>query len=127
MPEKTRPRLDKNEKTAREREAGNSEADAPVKKAPQPKAGNAQTFNARILRKEAFLPRYIVVKPEHVRGRTGAFPARVMLNDAGPFERNIRPWGKGSDVFFFNLTDPQCRKAGLETNDPCVVTIVPTD
>jgi len=94
MPEKRKP--DKFRKAARE--AGDSAADAPVNKtakAPQPKAGKAQTFNARILRKEAFLPRYIVVKPEHVRGRTGTFPARVMLNDAGPFDRNIRPWGEG--------------------------------
>lgn len=85
------------------------------------------SFSARILRKKDILPRYIVVKPEDVRGRTRAFPADVMLNDAGPFRRNIRPWGKGSDVFFFNLTAPQCRKAGLDTNDECVVTIVPKE
>lgn len=83
------------------------------------------TFSARVLRKEDFLPRYIVIKAEHVAGRTSAFAAEVMLNDKGPFTRNIRPWGKGSDVFFFNLTAPQCEKAGLDTNDPCVVTIVP--
>ncbi len=82
-------------------------------------------FNARILRKQDFLPRYVVVKPEHVPGRTQAFVADVRLNDSPPFERNIRPWGKGSDVFFFNLTEPQCRKAGLDTNDPCVVTLTP--
>jgi hypothetical protein len=48
-----------------------------------------------------------------------------MLNDAGPFRRNIRPWGKGSDVFFFNLTAPQCDEARLGTNDACTVTIIP--
>lgn len=84
-------------------------------------------FPARILRKETFLPRYIVVKPEHVAGRTAAFPADVMLNDAGPFRRTIRPWGKGSAVFFFNLTAPQCAMARLDTNDPCVVTLIPRD
>jgi hypothetical protein len=83
------------------------------------------TFSARILRKEDFLPRYIVVKPEHVRGRTHAFLTEVLLNEAGPFTRNIRPWGKGSDVFFFNLTTPQCTKAALDTSDECLVTIVP--
>jgi len=82
-------------------------------------------FSARILRKEDFLPRYIVVKPEHVPSRTQAFVADVILNGAGPFVRNIRPWGKGSDVFFFNLTAPQCTKAGLDTNDECQVTIIP--
>ncbi len=85
------------------------------------------SFSARVLRKEDFLPRYIVVKPEHVRGRKAAFLANVMLNGAGPFRRNIRPWGKNSDVFFFNLTAPQCGKAQLETNDECSVTIVPLD
>lgn len=82
-------------------------------------------FSARVLRKQDFLPRYIVVKPEYVPGRTSAFLAEVLLNEAGPFARNIRPWGKGSDVFFFNLTTPQCTKAGLETNDKCLVTIIP--
>ena len=84
-------------------------------------------FSARILRKEAFLPRYIVVKPDCVNGRTAAFPADVILNETGPFRRNIRPWGKGSDVFFFNLTAPQCGKASLDTNDTCVVTLIPKD
>lgn len=85
------------------------------------------SFPARILRKEDFLPRYVVVKPEYVAGRTAAFPADVFLNDAGPFARNIRPWGKGSDVFFFNLTEQQCQKAGLGTNVPCTVTIIPKE
>lgn len=83
------------------------------------------TFAARILRKQDDLPRYVVVKAEHLPGRDQAFIADVWLNDAGPFGRNIRPWGKGSDVFFFNLTAPQCRKAGLDTNDPCMVTLIP--
>lgn len=83
------------------------------------------TFSGRILRKEAFLPRYVVVRPEHVSGRAGAFPADVLLNGKGPFRRNIRPWGKGSDVFFFNLTAPQCETAGVDTNDVCEVTIIP--
>ena len=86
---------------------------------------SAVSFPARLLRKEQSLPRYVVVKPEHVRGRTRAFLADVMLDDAGPFMRNIRPWGKGSEVFFFNLTAPQCDKAGLGTNDECKVTIIP--
>jgi hypothetical protein len=84
-------------------------------------------FTTRIPRKQGDLPRYIVLKPEHVCGRSEAFSANVMLNRAGPFLRNIRPWRKGSDVFFFNLTKAQCAAAGLETNDECVVTIVPKD
>jgi hypothetical protein len=83
------------------------------------------SFRARILRKQPDLPRYIVVNPVHVAGRSKSFAAKVRLNDAGPFDRNIHPWGKGSAVFFFNLTEPQCRKAGLDTGDECQVTIVP--
>lgn len=82
-------------------------------------------FSARILRKQNDLPRYVVVKSEHIPGRTAAFFADVILNDSGPFERNIRPWGKGSDIFFFNLNALQCAKANLDTNDECVVTIIP--
>nr|WP_294620428.1 DUF1905 domain-containing protein [uncultured Roseovarius sp.] len=82
-------------------------------------------FSTRVLRKQEDLPRYIVVNPEYVSDFTGSFAAHVMLNDVGPFERNIRPWGKGSDVYFFNLTAAQCAKAGVDTNDKCVVTIIP--
>ena len=81
------------------------------------------TFTARILRKRDDLPRYVVVKPQYVTGRSGAFTAEVTLNGSSPFLRNIRPWGKGSDVYFFNLTAPQCAKASLEANDRCTVTI----
>ena len=90
-------------------------------------ANDPIVFSARVLRKAESLPRYVVVRPEHVGGRTTAFPADVMLNEAGPFRRNIRPWGKGSDVFFFNLTARQCEKAALDVNDACVVTLVPMD
>ncbi len=82
-------------------------------------------FSTRILRKQPDLPRYVVVGPEHVRGREKSFAAMVSLNGSAPFERNIRPWGKGSDVFFFNLTEPQCKRAGLDTGDACVVTMSP--
>jgi len=87
----------------------------------------AITFSARILRKQSDLPRYVVVKPDHVQGRAKSFRAMVRLNGSAAFERNIRPWGKGSDVFFVNLTDPQCRKAGLVTGDLCTVCIDPVD
>jgi len=85
------------------------------------------SFSARILRKQPDLPRYVVVDPDHVAGRQTAFAAKVSLNGCPEFERNIRPWGKGSDVFFFNLTEPQCRKAGVDTGDVCQVSIRPLD
>lgn len=85
----------------------------------------AISFSARILRKQPDLPRYIVVRPEHAAGRDSAFPALVSLNGSPEFERRIRPWGKGSEVFFFNLTEAQCRKAGLDTGDLCDVRITP--
>lgn len=64
------------------------------------------TFTATILRKQDNLPRYIVVKPEHVAGRDAAFAAQVRLNNGPAFPRNIRPWGKGSDSFFFQPHRP---------------------
>lgn len=83
------------------------------------------SFRVRILRKQPDLPRYVVVDPAYVAGRSTSFAAKVMLNDCGPFDRNIHPWGRGSAVFFFNLTEPQCRKAGLDTGEECQVTILP--
>ena len=74
-------------------------------------------FAARVLRKSDALPRYVVIKPEHLPDRREGFRALIRLGGAGPFERNIRPWGKGADVFFFNLTAPQCRNAGIDTGD----------
>ena len=85
------------------------------------------TFTARILRKQVFLPRYVVVKPEFVRGRTGSFAALVSLNGSAPFARTIHPWGKGSEAFFFNLTEPQCSKAGVDTGSDCGVRVEPHD
>lgn len=81
-------------------------------------------FKTRILRKQDFLPRYIVVNPKHFSASGKAFVAKVMLNDVGPFERNVKPWGRESDLFFFNLTEPQCQKAGLNTNDEVLVTMM---
>ncbi len=81
-------------------------------------------FSARILRKQPDLPRYIVVDPDHVTGRRSAFTSKVSLNECPEFERNIRPWGKESDVFFFNLTEPQCQKAGVDTGGVCKVSII---
>jgi hypothetical protein len=85
----------------------------------------AISFRARILRKQPDLPRYIVIDPAYVAGRSKSFAAKVTLNGIGLFDRNIHPWGKGSAVFFFNLTEPQCRRARLDTGDECQVTIVP--
>lgn len=84
-------------------------------------------FTATILRKQADLPRYIIVKPEHVAGHATAFAGQVTLNGAGPFARNIRPWGKGSDAFFFNLTAQHCKKAGVDTGDECTIAIALVD
>ena len=85
----------------------------------------AVAFSARVLRKQDFLPRYVLVRPELVPGRVAAFAADVTLNGAGPFRRTIRPWGTGADLFFFNLTAPQCARAGLDTHDECAVTLTP--
>ncbi len=82
-------------------------------------------FTATILRKQDDLPRYILVKPAQVQGRTASFDAQVSLNGSAPFARRVHPWGKGSDAFFFNLTQVQCRKAGVETGDTVDVRIVP--
>ncbi len=88
-------------------------------------SATAITFTATILRKRPDLPRYVVVKARYLPGQTRAFAAEVSLNGSAPFPRNVRPWGNGSDAFFFNLTEPQCRAAGLDTGDTCEVRLAP--
>jgi hypothetical protein len=88
-------------------------------------AKQSLVFSAKILRKQDDLPRYIIVPAKYVAGRSDTFAALVRLNEGPPFERNIRPWGKGSDAFFFNLTAPQCKAAKVETGDECLVDIQP--
>ncbi|WP_133487801.1 DUF1905 domain-containing protein [Aliiroseovarius marinus] len=85
----------------------------------------AISFDAVILRKQDDLPRYILVKPEIARAFSGSFDAQITLNDCAPFHRRIHPWGKGSKAYFFNLTQVQCRKAGVDTGDCCHVTVTP--
>jgi len=82
-------------------------------------------FEATILRKQDDLPRYVVVKPEMVAARTAAFAATVSLNGGPEFRRNVRPWGKGSAAYFFNLTAGQCRKSAVETGDRVLVSMRP--
>ncbi|MDA5093870.1 hypothetical protein O2N63_07200 [Aliiroseovarius sp. KMU-50] len=81
------------------------------------------TFTATILRKQENLPRYVIVKRKHIGARDTSFTAMVQLNDGPPFERRVHPWRKGSDVFFFNVTQVQVRKAGLDTGERCTVKI----
>ncbi|WP_424940936.1 hypothetical protein [Aliiroseovarius sp. S253] len=78
-----------------------------------------------ILRKRDDLPCYIIVKPEIAHTFSGAFEAHVTINDSAPFHRRIHPWGKGSDAYFFNLTQVQCTKAGVRTGDRCRIAISP--
>lgn len=85
------------------------------------------TFRARIARKQPDLPRFVVVPAELVAGRTGAFAATVTLNGGPAFQRNVRPWGKGQDVYFFNLTEPQCTRSGVDTGDICDIVLTPLD
>lgn len=82
-------------------------------------------FRARIARKQPGLPRFIVVPADLVADRTGSFDARVTLNGGRPFARRIHPWGKGQAVYFFNLTAPQCKGAGVDTGALCDVVIEP--
>jgi hypothetical protein len=81
------------------------------------------TFDAKILRKQSNLPRYVIVPATHLSGRVTAFEAMVSLNGGKPVLRNIRPWGKGVDAFFFNLTAEQRATAGLDTGSKCTVVL----
>ena len=84
------------------------------------------TFTATVMRKQDDLPRYVIVSPDDVpEGAENAFQAVVSLNDGPPFLRNVRPWGKTSRAFFFNLTADQCRSSDVDTGDAVKVRITP--
>lgn len=80
-------------------------------------------FRARIARKQPDLPRFVVVPAELVAGRSGAFDALVSLNGGRPFPRRVHPWGKGKDVYFFNLTATVCAAQGVDTGDICDILV----
>lgn len=83
------------------------------------------TFTARITRKQPDLPRFVVVPAAIVADRSGAFDAMVSLNGQPPFPRRIHPWGKGQEVYFFNLTALHCARNRVDTGDICNITLDP--
>ncbi len=72
---------------------------------------------SRIERKAASLPRYLVLPPEAAAALAldATTPARVEIDGTDIGRRNVKRWSPRSDVWFLDLTEAQCRKAGVDT------------
>lgn len=73
-------------------------------------------FTARVARKDPGLPRFLVVPAEAAGGATSTFMTEIAVNGGAPFRRAVKPWGDGRR-WFLELTEPQCRRLGIETGD----------
>ena len=74
-------------------------------------------------RKADGLPRYVVVPAELVAPwkLEATTPVEVTLGDVSVGRRSLKRWGGGRDVWFFDLTEKQCARAGVATGDRVLV------
>ncbi len=84
---------------------------------------------AEIKRKAAELPRYIEVMEESIEhwNLEATTPIEIQIEGAEPVRRNLKRWGKGRPVWFFELTNPMCKKAGVDTGDTVEFTLALAD
>lgn len=86
------------------------------------------THKARSERKHAKLPRYVVI-PAHIPQAwelTGTTTVVGTLNGLDMGRRGLKNWGDGRR-WFFELPEPLCRAAGVDTGDVITLTFVPCD
>ena len=84
---------------------------------------------AEIKRKSADLPRYVevaeeILEPWNLEGTT---PIELQIEGGEPVRRSLKRWGKGRPVWFFELTNPICKKAGVDTGDTVEFTLALAD
>ncbi|MEE4301320.1 MAG: YdeI/OmpD-associated family protein [Pseudomonadales bacterium] len=79
----------------------------------------------RIERKDANLPRYLVLPPEAAAALAldATTPAQLEIEGTDVGRRNVKRWRRGSDRWFVDLTEAQCRKAGVDAGDEVAVAI----
>ena len=76
-------------------------------------------FETTVERKADTLPRYVVVPAELVEPwkLESTTPVEVTLSETPIGRRSLKRWGRGRDVWFFDLTEKQCASAGVDTGD----------
>lgn len=70
-------------------------------------------------RKSEALPRYVVIPAASLaRWRpTGTLVVEAELDGRDLGRRNLKAWGRGREVWFLDLTQRQCERAGVDTGD----------
>lgn len=80
---------------------------------------------ARIECKDPGLPRYLVLPPQAAEALAfdATTPAQVLIEGTDIGRRNVKRWSPDSDRWFVDLTEAQCRKAGVDTGDEISVVL----
>jgi len=84
------------------------------------------TYKAKIERKYSHLPRYLVIPariPEAWK-LTGTTTVTGTLNGVDLGRRGLKAWGDGKR-WFFEVPEPVCRKADVDTGDAVVLVFAP--
>lgn len=86
------------------------------------------THKARIERKHATLPRYVVIPAEIPQAweLNGTTTVVGTLNGVDMGRRGLKNWGDGKR-WFFELPEPLCRAAGVDTGDVITLTFAPCE
>lgn len=78
-------------------------------------------LTARIRRKRADLPVYVIVPAGLAYRQRGTHPVRVTVNGGPAFRRNLKETGDGT--WFLELTRPQMESGGLAVGDEARFTL----
>lgn len=85
------------------------------------------TIEAVVARKDPSLPRFIVVPAQAIASwqLTATTTVDATLNGIALGRRSLVPWGDGVR-WFISLSEPQCRRAGVDTGDRVTLTLART-
>jgi hypothetical protein len=78
-----------------------------------------------IKRKAPEFPRFIEIGSSQLGGwnLSGTTPVTISINGTEYGRRNLKPWGQGRDVWFLELTNEICDRAGIGTGDEVAMNV----
>lgn len=90
--------------------------------APEP-SSDAILLTATIARKQADLPRFVVIPSAALEpwSLAGTTVVEVVLDDVPVARRTIKRWDAAR--WFLNITQQDCARTGLEVGDPVAITL----
>jgi hypothetical protein len=78
-----------------------------------------------IKRRSPKLPRYIEIGSPYLAGwdLSGTTPVTISINGTEVGRRNLKPWGQGRNVWFLELTNEICNRAGIDDGDEIALSV----